>query len=222
LHWPGQLAAHHLTDQPRKDHGFAVDLTQQAGGEEPLHRSVRRSARCGVPGPAHRRALQQPLQQLELRRVERLEPGGDIRLLAVLDGGLTGIPGQARRGLGGDPHRRVAPDQRALPQVVHGGGDGVLARLVPDQRQQFGQRHGRGVRMQHEQRVDHRQPQEVESVGGGLDRLPGLRAGRQRRDRAWRRLGQVGPQLQQPDQPLVVKLGQPGAEGNARSSFGHC
>ena len=29
-------------------------------------------------------------------------------------------------------------------------------------------------------------------------------------------------QLKQPDQPLVIKLGQPGAQGYALSSFGHC
>ncbi len=76
--------------------------------------------------------------------------------------------------------------------------------------------------MQDEQRVEHREPQEVELIGGGLDRLASLRARRQRRDRARWRLCQVGPQLQQPDQRRVVKLGQPGAQGDARSSFGHC
>ncbi|HVI38786.1 MAG TPA: hypothetical protein VM684_21295, partial [Gaiellales bacterium] len=64
--------------------------------------------------------------------------------------------------------------------------------------------------MQHQQCVEHRQPQEVQPIGGRLDRLTGLRAGRQRRDTARRRLCQVGPQLQQPDQPLIIKLGQPG------------
>ncbi len=62
LHRSGQLAAHHLTDQPGQDHGFGVDLTQQAGREQPLHRPVRRGARRGVASPAHRRTLQQPLQ----------------------------------------------------------------------------------------------------------------------------------------------------------------
>ena len=46
----------------------------------------------------------------------------------------------------------------------------------------------------------------------------------QRRDAARRRLGEVGPQLQQPDQPLVGQLGQPGAQrqGCRSGSVGHC
>ncbi len=107
-------------------------------------------------------------------------------------------------------------------KIVDRGGDGVLGGPLADQLQQLGQWDGGGVGVQHQQRVEHRQPQEVEVVGGGLDRLACLRAGRQRRDRARRGLGEVGPQLQQPDQPLVVKVGQPGAQRDARSVFGHC
>ena len=87
---------------------------------------------------------------------------------------------------------------------------------------QLGERDRRGVGMEHEQRVEHREPQEVELVGRGLDGLARLRAGGQRRDGARRRLGEVGPRLQQPDQPLVVKLGQPGAQRDAWNLFGHC
>ena len=61
--------------------------------------------------------------------------------------------------------------------------------------------------MQGQQGIEHRQPQEVQLVGGGFDGLPGLRAGCQRRDTARRRLGQVGPQFKQPDQPLVRQIG---------------
>ena len=115
LHRSGQLAAHHLTDQPRQDHGFGVHLTQQAGGQQPLHRPVRRGAWRGIAGPAHRRALQQPLQQLELGRVQRLQPGGDIRLLAVLDGGLT------RDTTAGLPRLRLprARSRRPTPARAH-------------------------------------------------------------------------------------------------------
>ena len=133
-----------------------------------------------------------------------------------------GIPGQAGRRLGRHPHRRVAPHQRALTKVVDGGVDRGLGGPVADQLQQLGQRHGGGVGVQHQQRVEHRQMEEVEVIGGGLDRLPGLSPRRQRRDGARRGLGQVGPQLQQPDQPLVVQLGQPGAQRDARRVFGHC
>ena len=98
----------------------------------------------------------------------------------------------------------------------------VFGRAVADQRDQLGQRHGGGLGVQHQQGVEHREPQKVQLVGGGLDRLAGLRARRQRRDAAGWRLGQVGPQLQQPDQPLVGQVGQPGAQRDARSVFGHC
>jgi len=65
--------------------------------------------------------------------------------------------------------------------------------------------------VQREQRVQHRQVQEIKIVGGGLDRLAGGGTGGQRGDGARRRLCQVGPQPQQPDQPRIVQLGQPGA-----------
>ena len=117
LHGSGLLAAHHLTDQPRQDHGVGVHLTQQAGGQQPLHRPVRRGARRGVAGAAHRRALQQPLQQLALRRVQRFQPGGDIRLLAVLEGGLT------RDTRAGPPRLRLprARSRRPTPARAHAG-----------------------------------------------------------------------------------------------------
>ena len=79
-----------------------------------------------------------------------------------------------------------------------------------------------GVGVQHQQGVEHRELQKVQVIGGSLDRLARLRPRCQRRDGARRGLGQVGPQLQQPDQPLVAEFGQPGAQRNARSVFGHC
>ena len=76
--------------------------------------------------------------------------------------------------------------------------------------------------MQHQQRVQHRERQKVEVVAGGLDRLTRLRPGCQRSDAAGRWLGEVGPQLQQPDQPVVGQVGQPGTQRDARGVFCHC
>jgi hypothetical protein len=81
--------------------------------------------------------------------------------------------------------------------------------------QQHVARYRRGVGVQHQQGVQHRQVQEVQGVGGGLDRLPGLGPGRQRGDGPGRRLGQVGPAFEQPDQALVGQVGQPDAERHA-------
>ncbi len=55
-------------------------------------------------------------------------------------------------------------------------------------------------------------PQEVQFVGGGLDRLPCHRPGGQGRDAARRRLGQVGPQFQQVDEAVVRQFRQPGTQ----------
>ena len=52
--------------------------------------------------------------------------------------------------------------------------------------------------------------------------LARLGARGQRRDAARGRLGEIGPKLEQPDQPIVGKVGQPGAEGHTRGVFGHC
>ena len=76
--------------------------------------------------------------------------------------------------------------------------------------------------MQDQKRVDHREMKEVQVIGGSFDRLPCLRPRRERRDGPRRGLCQVGPQLQQPDQPLIAEFGQPGAQRNARRVFGHC
>ena len=85
-------------------------------------------------------------------------------------------------------------------------------------------------------------------IGGELQDLPGVRGrrpgqrrfgaagaghqperpaagrarARQHGDRARWRLREVGPQLEQPDEPLVVKVGQPGAQRDARRVVGHC
>ena len=222
---PGHLAAQHLTDQPRQDHGFGVDLPEQARGQQPLHRTVGRGAGRSVAGAAHRRALHQAPQQLALGVVEGGEPLGDLSAVcsAPFEDGLAGIPGQARRGLGGHPHLGVAPHQRrARAGRRRRRSTASSPARSPIRAVSLVSGTGVGLGMQHQQRVEHRQPQKVQVVGGGLDRLPGLRAGRQRRDAARGRLGQVGPQLQQPDQPLVRQIGQPGAQRGARIVFGHC
>ena len=65
--------------------------------------------------------------------------------------------------------------------------------------------------------------QEVQGIGGGLDRLAGLGPGRQCGNGAGRRLGEVGPGFEQPDQALVRQVGQPDAERHAGPRyFGHC
>ena len=143
-------------------------------------------------------------------------------MLWPFEDGLARIPGQARRGLGGHPDLGVAPHQRSIAQIVEGGGDGVLTGAIADQGGELGQRHGRGFGMQRQQRIEHRQPQKVQPIGGGLDGLSGLRAGRQGRDAAGWRLGQVGSQFQQADEPLVRQIGQPGAQRGARIVLGHC
>ena len=110
----------------------------------------------------------------------------------------------------------VAPGQGALPQVIQGSDHVGLGRTVADQRQQLGVGTGVGVGLQDQQRIEHRQPQVVELVGGGLDRLTGLSARGQRGDAARWGLGEVRPQLQQPDQPLVRQVGQPGPQRDIR------
>ena len=220
----GYFAAQHLTDQTRQDHGVGVNLPQQARGQQPLHGPVGRRARRRVAGSAHRRALHQAPQQVPLWVVQRREAFRDLvgGVLSPFEHGLAGIPGQARRGLGGDPDLGIAPHQCSLAEVIEGGGDDVLTGAVADQGGELGQRHGRGFGVQRQQRIEHRQPQKVQLVGGGLDGLSGLRAGRERRDAAGWRLGQVGSHFQQPDEPLVRQIGQPGAQRGTRIVLGHC
>jgi hypothetical protein len=218
----GKFTAQCLADQPGQDHRFVVHLTQQPVCEQTLHRAVRRRAGRGVAGAADRRAFQQPLQQFGLRLVESGDAVREIGGDGVFDRGLTGGPGQAGRGLGGHPHRIVAPHQRALTQVVDGRGDRRLAARAADQLQQLGQRYRGRIGMQDQQPVDHREVKKVQVIGGRLDRLPCLSPRRQRRDGPRRGLCQVGPQLEQPNQLLIAEFGQPGAERHARCVFGHC
>ena len=109
---------------PARPHGFGVDLAQQARRQQPLHGPIRRRAGRGVAGPAHRRALRQPPQQIALRVVDDSEPVGDLGagVLGAFEDRLARIPGQACRGLGGHPDLGVAPHQRPFAQVVDGGG----------------------------------------------------------------------------------------------------
>lgn len=97
-----------------------------------------------------------------------------------------------------------------------------LGGAVADHCQQPDDRHRCGICLQHQQCVEHRQPQEVELVGGRLDRLAGLGTGGQRGDAAGWWLGKVGPQLQQLGQPFIGQGGQPGPQRDIRGVFGHC
>ena len=144
-------------------------------------------------------------------RVEPVDQIGDLFAAArgVLERDLPRMPRQRRGGVGGHPHRGLAPGQGALLEVVERGDHVRFGSAVADQRQQLGRRHRCRIGLQHQQRVEHGQPQEVEVVGGGLDRLTGLSARGQRGDAAGWRLGEVWPQLQQPDQPLVGQVGKP-------------
>ena len=177
----------------------------------------------GVAGAAHRRALQQLLQQLGLRLVECRRGARRCRVGSVSS--TVACPGYQGRPDAASATTRtavVAPHQRALTKFVDGRRDRGLGAASPTSSSSLVSGTAVGVGMQDQQRVEHRQMQEVQVIGGGLDRLAGLRPGRQRRDGARRGLCQVGPQLQQPDQPLIVQFGQPGAQRDARSVFGHC
>ena len=124
--------------------------------------------------------------------------------------GYHGSPAAAS---GATRTRVVAPDQRARPQIVERRRPASsCVGPVADQRRQLGQRYAAAVGLQHQQRVEHRQVQEVQAVGGGLDRLPGLRPGGQRGDGPGRRLGEIRAQLEQADELIVGQLGQPGAQ----------
>ena len=103
------------------------------------------------------------------------------------------MPWQRRAGVGGHPDRGVAPDQGALPEVVQGTHHVGFGRAVTDECQELCGWHRRRIGLQHQQCVEHRQPQEVEFVGGGLDRLAGLCARGERGDAARRGLGEVWP-----------------------------
>ena len=91
-------------------------------------------------------------------------------------------------------------------------------------RDQPGDGHRHDVGVQYQQRVKHRQVQEVQLVGGGLHRLAGRGPRGQGRDAARRRLGEVRPELQQADQPLIGQLGEPGTQrqGCRSGRVGHC
>ena len=177
---------------------------------------------AGVPGAASRvRPIGEPSSSRSSRSrcgsSSVVERGGDLRRRSVRRPPAMTWPGYQGRpdgGLGGDPHRASSPHTSARSRRSSSGrGHRVLvgaARRSAATSLASGTAVGVGV--QHQQRVEHRQPQEVQLVGGGLDRLAGLRARGQRRDAARRRLGEVGPQLQQPDQPVVGQVGQPGAQ----------
>ena len=187
------------------------------------------SSRCtgrsaGVPGAASRvRPIGDPsTSRSSSSRWGRSMPSSSSPIrVGVQVGGLErhlpGMPGQSRGRLGGHPHGGVAPHQRPARRSSTAATSCFSAPRSPIEREQLGQRHGRGLGVQHQQRVEHRRAEEVEVVGRSLDRLPGLRPGGQRGDRPGRRLGQVRPQLQQSDEPIVGQLGQPGAQRDTRS-----
>ena len=123
------------------------------------------------------------------------------------------MPRQRRAGVGGHPDRGLAPDQGTLPEVFQRAHHVGFGSAVADQRQQLCGRHWRGVGLQHQQCVEHGQPQEFELIGGSLDdcrataraasaaMLPGG---------GWARSGRS---FEQPDQPLVGQVGKPGPSG---------
>jgi hypothetical protein len=113
------------------------------------------------------------------------------------------VPRHSGRGVGGHAQRGLAPDQGALPEVVHRLEDVGFGGAVTDQRQQLRAGYRLRVGLEHQQRIEYGQPQEVEVIGAGLDRLAGLGARGQCGDAAGWGLGQVRPQFQQSDQPLI-------------------
>ncbi|SHW72057.1 Uncharacterised protein [Mycobacteroides abscessus subsp. abscessus] len=219
---PRRLAPQDLADQPRQDHRLVVDAADQPGRDELRHRAVRRRTWGGVAGPAYRRAVGEALQQVPLRGVDGGQLRGDAVGVGVLDGDLPRIPGQHRRRLRDHPHRVGAPHQPAGTQLVERRGDDLLGGASGQQLEQRAGRHGDGGGLQRQQRVQHRQLQKVEIVGRGLDRLPGLGAGRQRRQGRRRRLGKVGPDAEQLHQLRVRHVGQPGAQRHTRGFVDHC
>jgi hypothetical protein len=102
------------------------------------------------------------------------------------------MPRQPGGGLGHHPHRGVSPYQATLGQLVERGRHHGFGGTVGDQREQLGDRYGSRVGVQDQQRVEDRERDEVQVVGGGLDRLTGLRSHCQRGDAARRRLREVG------------------------------
>ncbi len=210
----GLLAAQHLPDVAGQDHGLRVDPSQQPDRQQVRHRPIRGRAGRGVAGPPHRGPFEQLLQHVALAWVEPVDQIGDLFAAArgVLERDLPRVPRQRRAGIGGHPHRGLAPGQGALLEVIQRADHVGFGGAVADQRQQLGRRHRCRIGLQHQQRVEHGQPQEVEVVGGGFDRLPGLSARGERGDAARWRLGEVRPQLEQPDQPLVRQVGKPGPQ----------
>ncbi|CAG6985824.1 hypothetical protein MAP44135_3171 [Mycobacterium avium subsp. paratuberculosis] len=224
LQGAGLLAAQHLPHVAGQDHRLGVEAPQQPHGQQLGHRPVGGCARRSIAGAAHRGALEKFLQHVELRRVEVIDQRRDLLGAArgVLEDDLARMPRHAAARVRGDLQRAVAPHQDALPQVVERVEDLGFGGALADQRQQLGGGHRLDVGLQHEQRVEHRQPQEVEVVGGGLDRLAGLGSRGQCGDAAGRQLGQVRPQFQQSDQPLVGQLGQPRPQRDTGGVVGHC
>ena len=156
------------------------------------------------------------MQQFACGLVESVDCGGQLRgaaTVAQLADGLSRVPRQRGDDFRGGPERIVAPHQRTLTQIVEGAGDlcaGQHCGQVTD---------GDGVvtRACLQQGVEHREPQEIQIVGGDFDRLAGYRPSGQRRHAPRGGLGQVRPALQQADQLFVGKVGQPCAERG-----GHC
>ena len=219
---PRRLSPQDLADEPRQDHRLVVDRAQQSGGDQLRHRAVGCGPRGRILGPADRRPVGQPLEQFPLRRVDGGQLRGDAGGVRVLDRDLPRIPGQHRRRLRDHPHRVGAPHQPAGAQLVERRGDDLLVGAPSQQLEQRAGRHGDGGGLQRQQRVQHGELQKIEIVGRGLDRLPGLGAGRQRGQGRRRRLREVGPDAEQLHQLRVRHVGQPGAQRHTRGIVDHC
>ena len=213
----GILAAEHLADVTWQDDRLGVHLTQQPGGEQPLHRPVGGCARGGIAGAAYRSSRRQPVEHLTrglVKVVDRRCKTGR-RAVGVLGDDLSREPGQRLGGLGAHPHLGITPHQRPIAQILESGLDIGPRRPTPDQIRYLTGGHRRAVCPEHQQRIQHGQAQKIQLVGGGFHRVSGGCPGGQRRDAARRRLGQVGPQFQKADQFLVGQTRQPRAQRDA-------
>ena len=135
----GCLAAQHLTDQSRQDHGFRVDLPEQTRGQQPLHGPVGRGAGRRVAGPAHRRALHQAPQQIPLWRRPAPRAVRRSRRRCALP--LRGRPGRDTRAGPPRPRRPPGPRSRPTPAPARAGRRGRRRRR-PHRR---GRRSGRSA-----------------------------------------------------------------------------
>ena len=158
---PWRFAAHHLPDEPRQDHGVVVHLPQQARRQQPLHRSVGRGAGCRVAGASDRRPVDESLQQFALGQIDARpavrrsasRPGRWPRASPARD--AMAVPTPPRP----PPAPRCRPTPAPGAKVVDGGGQlSSRAPRSPNSANSLANGTAAVVGMQHQQRVEHRQP----------------------------------------------------------------